>query len=341
MNNSTKVIPNKEFTVLELFAGAGGLALGLELAGFKTVGLIENDKNACSTLRTNKPQWNVIEKDITKIQHIKELIPDDIDLISGGFPCQSFSIAGKQLGLQDTRGTLFYDFAKIVNEIMPKMILIENVKGLLHHDKGKTFNVISNTFKDIGYNIQYKILNSNDYDVAEKRERIIVIGIRNDLPFNFTFPKPHNYKPCLKDVIYNIKDDMKGYQYSEKKKEIMKLVPSGGNWKSLPRKIAECYMGKLFFSKNGGQTGVAKRLSWNDPSPTLTTSPNQKQTERCHPEETRPLTIKEYQLIQSFPSDWKFQGSLASQYKQIGNAVPVNLAKNIGVAIIESLKCFD
>lgn len=331
---------SKQFTVLELFAGAGGLALGLEQAGLKNVGLVENDKSACSTLKINKPYWNVIERDITKIASIRDLVNDRIDLISGGFPCQSFSFAGKKLGLHDTRGTLFHDFARIVDEIKPKMVLLENVKGLLHHDKGKTFKVISSTFNDVGYNIEHKILNSNDFGVAEKRERMIIIGIRKDLPFNFKFPDPQDYKPCLRDVIYNISDDKQGYTYSENKKNVMKLVPPGKNWKSLPPLIAQDYMGKSYFSKAGGRTGTAKRLSWEGPSPTLTTSPNQKQTERCHPDETRPLTVKEYQLIQSFPENWKFMGSIANQYKPIGNAVPVNLSKIVGKQVIKSLESF-
>lgn len=335
----------KKFNSLELFAGAGGLAIGLERAGFNNVGVLENNKSACDTLRLNRPKWNVIEQDITQVDDIYKFIPKDIeiDLLSGGYPCQSFSYAGKRLGMADTRGTLFNDFARILSQTKPKMFLVENVKGLVTHDHGNTFKVMINTFQELGYNIKHKVLNANNYGVAEKRERIIIIGLRKDLGSinQFDFPKTHDYKPVLKDVIQNLDNkDVQGYLYSEKKKAVLEQVPMGGNWKDLPEEVAKDYMGKSYYA-GGGKTGTAKRLSWYKPAPTLLTSPSQKQTERCHPVETRPLNLKEYALIQSFPSDWKFSGSIASVYKQIGNAVPTKLAQEIGSEIIQTLSKLD
>ena len=127
-----------------------------------------------------------------------------------------------------------------------------------------------------------------------------------------------------------------GISYPEKKRSVMSLIPEGGNWRDLPEKIQQEYMGGAFLSQ-GGKTSFAKRLSWNSPSNTLTCSPAQKQTERCHPDETRPLTTREYARIQTFPDDWEFLGSTSSIYKQIGNAVPVNLAYALATSLARSI----
>lgn len=321
---------------LELFAGAGGLALGLHQAGFKIVGAVEFDKYACETLRQNDFVEKVIEADITKIDNIKDYITEDIDLISGGFPCQTFSYAGARRGFADTRGTLFHDYARILTQVKPKMFIAENVKGLLSHDKGRTFETIYNTFKEIGYDITYKVLNSADYGVPQKRERLIIVGVRADLRNKFKFEK---FKPLLyvlKSIKRRVADGCHYIPYSEEKKRVLEQVPAGGCWRDLPDDVAKEYMGKAYYS-GGGRTGMARRLSWEKPSPTLTTSPNQKQTELCHLDETRPLSIEEYAAIQTFPKDYKFAGSIRQVYKQIGNAVPVELAFNIGGEIIHHL----
>lgn len=339
--NTSTITAKRKFNVLELFAGAGGLALGLEQAGFNNIGLVENEANACATLRKNRHNWNVIEEDITKIttqaDGIYQYIPynSNVDLLSGGYPCQSFSYAGKKLGLSDARGTLFYHYAKIMQQVKPKMFLVENVKGLTTNDHGRTLQIMIKIFHDLGYQITYQVLNAWNYGVAEKRERMFMIGIRDDLNITYSYPKPYHYQPVLKDVLVNVPVSP-GQHYSANKKAVMKLVPAGGCWRNLPQDIAKSYMGKSYYS-TGGRTGMARRLSWNEPSLTLTTSPSQKQTERCHPDETRPLTTREYARIQSFPDNWQFMGNTNSIYKQIGNAVPVNLAKCIGLSIVNSL----
>ncbi|WP_331945356.1 DNA (cytosine-5-)-methyltransferase [Leuconostoc gasicomitatum] len=335
------VKPDKEYTVLELFAGAGGLALGLEQAGFKDVGLIEIDKYASATLRKNRPNWNVIEEDITKIDDVYEYIGKgtNVDVVSGGFPCQTFSYAGKRLGLEDTRGTLFYDYARILKQTKPKMFIVENVRGLVTHDHGRTLKTIIDVFEQIGYSTTYRVLNAWDYGVAQKRQRMILVGVRNDLNITYEFPKPHEYKPVLKDVLKNVPDS-EGQKFSDKKAEVMKLVPAGGYWRDLPDDVAREYMGVSYFS-GGGRTGMARRISWDEPSLTLTTSPSQKQTERAHPDENRPFKTREYARIQSFPDNWEFSGSVNQIYKQIGNAVAVNFAKEIGLSVIKSLNQID
>lgn len=336
----------KTFTTLELFAGAGGLALGIEQAGFETIGLIEFDKSASETLKCNRPNWRVINDDIANISSLDleeyfGIKKGELDLLSGGAPCQSFSYAGKRLGLEDARGTLFYHYAKFLDKLQPKMFLFENVKGLLTHDNGRTYETILSIFEQSGYTIkesQKKVLNAWDYGVAQKRERLITIGIRNDLvdKINFEFPIPHKYKPVLRDILLDCpKSD--GSQYSDKKRKIFELVPAGGYWKDIPEDIAKDYM-KSCWNMGGGRTGILRRLSLDEPSLTVLTSPSQKQTDRCHPLEARPFTIRENARCQSFPDDWKFCGSVGQQYKQVGNAVPVNLAYEIGLKIREGLE---
>jgi DNA (cytosine-5)-methyltransferase 1 len=328
------------YTVLELFAGAGGLALGLEQAGLKAVGLVEIDKTACATLRVNHPDWNVVCEDIATVvsRGIRHYIGDtNVDILSGGYPCQSFSYAGKKLGLADVRGTMFYYYAELLRQLKPKLFLAENVRGLLSHDGGRTLATMMDVFRQVGYYVDAKVLSALDYGVAQKRQRIAIVGVREDLVdrATFTFPEPLGHRLTLRDVLDDVPVSP-GAQYPPVKKAVMDLVPPGGCWRDLPPDIAKSYMGKSYYS-GGGRTGMARRLAWTEPSLTLTCNPAQKQTERCHPDETRPLTVREYARIQSFPDSWQFKGSLADQYKQIGNAVPVEFAKMLGIALTQSL----
>lgn len=331
---------------IELFAGAGGLALGIEKAGFNTIGLVEFDSDACDTLRKNRPHWNIIHDDIANLScldleeyfHIKK---GTLDLLSGGAPCQAFSYAGKRLGFEDTRGTLFYHYAIFLRKLQPKMFLFENVRGLLTHDGGKTYQTMLNVFEDAGYSIQKQVMNAWDYGVAQKRERLITIGIRKDLSDRivFSFPKPHEYKPVLRDILKDVPDSP-FIPYGEKKKKIFELVPPGGYWRDIDPAIAKEYM-KSCWDMEGGRTGILRRLSLDEPSLTVLTSPSQKQTERCHPVEARPFTIRENARCQSFPDEWVFCGKTMSQYKQVGNAVPVNLAYEVGRQIAVALKGYE
>ncbi|WP_434799186.1 DNA (cytosine-5-)-methyltransferase [Terrisporobacter vanillatitrophus] len=335
------VVANRQYTCVELFAGAGGLALGLEEAGFEDVGLIEWDKYACDTLRLNRPDWNVIQGDVVEIAEngIRNYIDKDVevDLLSGGYPCQAFSYAGKKLGLEDVRGTMFYYYAKILEDLKPKVFLAENVRGLVSHDNGKTLQTMIDVFTDMGYNVRYEILKAINYDVAQKRERVIIIGTRKDLSeeIDFKFPKPFDHIPTLRDALKDVPQS-EGAKYPDKKKQVLDLVPPGGCWIDLPEEIAKDYMGKSYYS-GGGKRGMARRISWDEPCLTVTCSPAQKQTERCHPDETRPFTTREYARIQSFPDEWMFSGSMSQVYKQIGNAVPVKLGKAVGLSIVDYL----
>lgn len=341
-----QVKPVRSFSSIELFAGAGGLAIGLEKAGFEAAALNEFDKQACNTLRANRPNWNIIESDI---QNVDFTSFRGIDFISGGFPCQAFSYAGNQLGFEDTRGTLFFEFARAIKEAQPKVFLGENVRGLLEHDNGRTIGAIKSVISSLGYTlIEPRVLKAIFYKVPQKRERLMLVGIRNDLVQYAQFQWPSAYKR-----VYVLKDALKagelyandvpesiGQKYSKRKEEILKLVPQGGYWRDLPDELQREYMQGSYFL-GGGKTGMARRLSWDEPSLTLTCSPSQKQTERCHPEESRPLTVREYARIQTFPDEWIFSGSLSSQYKQIGNAVPVNLAFAMGKSLIALLNSIE
>jgi len=320
-------------TAIELFAGAGGIALGLEQAGISTLEYVEFDKACCETLRANRPEWNVICDDIHNVSFKK--YKDKVDIVTGGFPCQAFSYAGKKMGFDDTRGTLFHEFARCVKEVRPKMFLAENVRGLASHDNGRTLSVIIGVLEELGYTVQKQILNAAYFGVGQKRERIVIIGVKKGLPITFTYPKAEAKMTTLREALKDCPASI-GEQYSEKKRKVLALVPPGGCWVDLPEEIAKEYMGKSYYS-GGGRRGMARRISWDEPSLTLTCSPSQKQTERCHPEETRPFTVREYARIQSFPDNWAFSGGITDQYKQIGNAVPVELARRIGVQLKEAI----
>jgi len=334
-NNYKFLKSNKKtnYKVIELFAGAGGTALGFENAGLKHILLNENDKNCIATLRKNfSKKIKIIADDIRKVSFKKYR---NVDIVQAGFPCQSFSYAGKSLGFEDIRGTLFFEFARCVKETKPKIAVGENVKGLLRHDNGKTLQTMVNVLREIGYRVKYKLLKAQYFDVPQKRERLIIIAIRNDLDIPFIFPKEKDYIISIREALKNCPKSV-GSIYPKRKAEIMSMIPEGGYWKDLPLKTQKEYM-KASFYHTGGRTGMARRLAWNEPSLTLTCSPSQKQTERCHPKETRPLNVREYARIQTFPDDWKFNGSVSSQYKQIGNAVPVNLGYHIGRCLIAML----
>ena len=341
------VNPIKDFYIGELFAGAGGLALGLEHAGFKKIFLNEIDKHACATLRKNRPDWNVLEGDIKSIDFSD--YKNKVDILTGGFPCQSFSYAGKRLGFNDIRGTMFFEFARTIQETNPKVILAENVRGLLTHDDGKTIDTILSVLDEIGYTvIEKKVYKAIFYKVPQKRERLIIIAIRKDLVFNTQYktPSPYSRVMTVKDALkagdlYETNVPLaSGQSYPPRKAEILSYVPEGGYWRDLPDELQREYMQKSYFL-GGGKTGMARRLAWNEPSLTLTCSPAQKQTERCHPSENRPLTTREYARIQTFPDNWQFEGPTSAVYKQIGNAVPINLAAAIGRSLVRFLNSIE
>lgn len=346
-DEEAQVSPVRDFTSVELFAGAGGLALGMSMAGFRHVLLNEMDKTACDTLRANRPEWNVLEGDIHGVDFTP--LRGMVDFVSGGFPCQAFSYAGKKGGLNDTRGTLFFELARAVDEMRPKVFMGENVKGLLSHDGGRTLKVIKRAIAELGYTlVEPRVLKAIMYQVPQKRERLILIAVRNDIAgrAEYRWPAPYRRVMTLRDAFFKGElyptdvPPSAGQTYPEKKRRVLSMVPEGGDWRDLPVEEQKAYMGRSYYL-GGGKTGMARRLAMDEPSLTLTCAPAQKQTERCHPTETRPLTVREYARIQTFPDGWMFAGTLQSQYKQIGNAVPVNMAYAIGRSLIRLMNGID
>jgi DNA (cytosine-5)-methyltransferase 1 len=321
-------------TFVEVCSGCGGLSTGLIEAGFTPLLLNEIDKTFSATLAANHPGVRIETKDMQQLT-LGEFA-GQVDVLTGGVPCQAFSQAGERRGLEDPRGQLIVDFNRLVLECKPKVLMVENVKGLLSHNRGETLKGVIELFENGGqYRVKYKVLNAKDYSVPQKRERVFIIGVRSDITAEFDYPSPHPVPVVLQDVLVNVPVSH-GAVYPPAKRAVMDLVPQGGCWVNLPPDIQAEYMGAASMAAGGGKRGIARRLAMTEPSLTLTTSPAQKQTERCHPLETRPLTVREYARIQTFPDSYEFKGGMGAQYKQIGNAVPVKLAKAMG----ERLKQF-
>lgn len=358
----------KNLAHVSLFSGAMGLDIGLERAGFETRVAVEVNAPARNTILTNTKRLEKpldIFTDVTAIQthdilNVLKLKRGELGLVSGGPPCQPFSTAGKRGALGDPRGSLFRDFLRLVDGLQPRFFVMENVRGLLsapirhrpHADRdqsleadeqpGSAFAVVLEEFERIGYSFVYGLLNSADYGVPQTRERVIILGSRDHEPL--ALPKAthgSNGKPqawqTLRDAFKNLNDPKPQFQpYSENRLKYLRLVPEGGNWRSLPLELREAAMGGAFLS-GGGKVGFYRRLAWDKPSPTVTTSPAQKATDMCHPSELRPISVREAARIQGFPDDWVFCGNLTDQYRQIGNAVPVGLGNAIGNALIETV----
>jgi len=334
-DNSKKEIQNTQaYNFIEVCAGGGGLSSGLIKAGFTPILLNDNNSDCCKTLKHNHPHANVVCESMDKIDYTQYV--NKVDLLTGGVPCQSFSQAGLRKGLDDPRGDLMMKFIEILILIKPKLFMIENVKGLATHDNGKTIEKVLETLNaNRLYNISYKCLDASKYDVPQKRERIFIVGVLKTIIHTFNFPNESQRKKVLKDVLYNVPYS-NGAKYNEDKIRLFKMIPQGGCWINLPTNLQKEYLGNSYNS-GGGKRGILYRLSMEKPSLTLLCTPSQKQTERCHPLEDRPLTLREYARIQTFDDSYEFIGTLNSQYKQIGNAVPVELAKYMGEALLKLL----
>ncbi|MBR8832314.1 MAG: Modification methylase BspRI [Chroococcopsis gigantea SAG 12.99] len=347
----------------------------MEQAGFYTVSMVEKERDAIQTIALNRPHLQKIAvprciEQVTAQDLLFEggnvldigrsLRRGEVDLISAGLPCQPFSTAGNRLSLRDSRGNVFTDFIRLVEEIQPRFFLMENVKGLLsaalrHRPidrrgkahpplepdemPGTVLAAVLAAMTKIGYTVVYNLLETADYGVPQNRQRVIFIGSRDNEPL--TFPAPTHCKNrkklpkwrTLGDALIDLVDPRPEFTaYSENRIKYLKLLKEGENWRSLPDELKEEAMGGAYNS-GGGKVGFYRRLSWDKPSPTVTTSPNQKATDMCHPIQLRPLSVREYARIQTFPDDWQFYGSIASKYKQIGNAVPVLFATRIGNTI--------
>ena len=298
----------REFTAISLFSGAGGLDMGFDRAGFKTIWANDFDRDACKT----HAQWSsakVVCGDIAKIDACE--IPD-ADIMLGGFPCQGFSLSGPRK-IDDSRNVLYKHYVRIVRAKKPLMFVGENVKGLLTMGNGSIIEAIIEDFSQCGYDVFYHLLNAREYEVPEDRERVIIVGFRKDLGI-----KKFTYPPARKRVVTM--------------RDVLKDLPA-----AKPSEVCNAPYSSRYMSRN-------RKRNWDDVSYTIPAmakqvtlwpgSPDMTKKDKDlwefgSPGETRRLSWREAAAIQTFPKDLEFQGDLMSIYKQIGNAVPVRLAEII------------
>lgn len=354
---------------ISLFSGAMGLDLGLENAGFRTMGCLEIDKWACATIRANRPNLPLIEGDIrdwtgsSLLQHFGAN-SEDVHLVVGGPPCPSFSTAGKRQSFNDPRGQVMYDFLRIVEEIRPAFFVMENVRGILsaslqhcsleerktrrsfdmEEKHGSVLRALDKRFNKMGYTVSAELVNSANYGTPQVRERVVFLGSRDG--FQVTMPVGSYSKSeglfqkpwrTLRDALEGLDEEKPEYiPFSKSRLRFLELLNEGQNWRHLPSDLVEEAMGGAYES-DGGKVGFYRRLSFCKPCPTVPTSPIQKSTCICHPTQLRPLSIREYSRVQQFPDDWIFAGPISSKYKQIGNAVPVGLGFTIGKTLLRYL----
>lgn len=347
--------------VISLFSGAMGLDIGMGKAGLNVVIGQDFEPSCVETMRANGHKC--LGGDIRKInpQEILDMTGLHIGepfMICGGPPCQPFSTAGKRLGINDPRGSLFMDFIRMIDYIRPRFFVMENVKGIMsaplkhvpseERDKddpdqklGTVLDVILSEFNKLGYKTVYGVLDAVNYGVPQFRERFILIGSRDyediflPVPTHFQMHQNPEYRwRTVGDVIKEFQDTPgECGSFGSQRMKYLRMVPEGGNWKDLPKEVIPLAMGGAYES-GGGKVGFYRRLSYSQPSPTITTSPVQKATMLCHPVKDRPLSVREYARIQQFPDNWIFTGTTSAKYKQIGNAVPIGLGKAIGMALI-------
>jgi len=350
MKNVKQLSGAPAFPVVSLFSGAMGLDLGLAAAGLHVSVSQDSDKWCVQTALTN--DHNSVLGDIRGLIEADPacgflLNPAKLDIgdvfaVVGGPPCQSFSTAGKRLGTDDARGTLYEQFIHVVRTTKPRFFVMENVKGLASMPApdgctGTLLSVIIEKFRGLGYHTVFGVLDAVHFGAPQFRERLIIIGSRDSeaifLPSATHFHMHQNPEMRWRTLGSAIFDLMENpgicAKFSPNILKYLSMVPEGGNWRSLPQHCVEAAMGGAFES-GGGKVGFFRRLAFWEPSPTLVTSPIQKATLLCHPRDTRPLSVKEYARIQGFPDDWRFVGSAAEAYRQIGNAVPVPLGRALG-----------
>lgn len=326
--------------LISLFCGAGGLDLGFKKAGFKTVVANEYDKKICPTYRANFPEVNLIEGDIRNLPTDK--FPKNVTGIIGGPPCQSWSEGGALRGIDDARGQLFYEYIRILNEVQPIFFVAENVSGMLANRHAHAVENFMKLFGDAGYDVNLKLLNANDYGVAEDRDRVFYIGFRKDLRItDFKYPDPISPKPTLKDVIWDLKDTAIPAKDKNRTNGDLCIVPNH-----------EYFIGDyspIFMSRN-------RVRSWEEPAYTVQASgrqcqlhpqapkmvkinPNKHEFAKGYEHLYRRMTIREVARVQGFPDEFELMYTdLNNGYKMIGNAVPVQLAYHVAMQIKVTLK---
>jgi len=307
----------KKLTAVSLFSGCGGMDLGFENEGIDVIWANDNFGPACETYKNNF-KGKIVCGDIADIK--SKDIPE-CDIVIGGFPCQDFSMIWKREGIKTDRGNLYKQFVRIVKDKKPIAFLAENVKGLMSANKGKAIKKITSDFKNngAGYNLSVGVYNFADFGVPQFRERVLIVGIRKDLKLMFDPPeKTHSkdsYFPsgAALEGVEKVKFNNENQKIAERTKEILRRIPEGGNFTSIP-KDSEYYV-------KGMISHVYRRLDRNRPSTTIIAGGGGG-TWGYHYKEPRPLTNRERARLQTFPDNFVFQGSIGEVRKQIGNAVP-------------------
>jgi DNA (cytosine-5)-methyltransferase 1 len=305
--------------VVSLFSGAGGLDLGFQNAGFNVVWANDFDEDACKTYALNISD-HIIHANVTDIPSTD--IPD-CDVVIGGFPCQGFSQANLKRSTDDDRNQLYLEFLRIVKDKQPKFFFAENVRGILSLDNGNAIKQIIKDFSEAGYSIKYQLFNTADYGVPQTRYRVIIVGVRNDLDFEYTFPLPTHISLKKKNSSnlnswVSISDALKNISEPEDNHSLKNHIYS------------------QYKVTNRNFTGH-RATDPNKPSPTILARGNGKGGVCAiqHPNNHRRMSIRESALIQTFPIDFEFIGSMTSCYRQVGNAVPVLFAQKIAESLIK------
>lgn len=317
--------------LLSLFSGCGGLDLGFVKAGYEVVWANDFEHWSCKTYEKNFGP-HIVEASIVDVDFTK--VPD-ADIITGGFPCQDFSMVSKRGGLETDRGNLYKHFVRAVETKMPKVFVAENVKGLLTANKGEAIRQITRDFARVGYKLRVDLYNFANYGAPQLRERVLIVGVRNDLDFEFTKPEPTNgpgnYVTAgealkgVEKVPYNNEHQ----NIKDKTREMLKLIPEGGNFTSIP-KDSEYYV-------KGMISHVYRRLDRNKPSTTIIAGGGGG-TWGYHYEEARPLTNRERARLFGYPDDFIFEGSITEVRRQIGNSVPPVAAKVVAESLLPAFE---
>lgn len=321
---------------IDLFAGIGGIRLGFDQAfgdDIETVFVSECDKKAQETYIANFGEKPRIFGDITKINEID--IPNH-DILLAGFPCQAFSLAGQKKGFEDTRGTLFFDVARIVEFHKPKVVFCENVKNLVNHDRGKTFKIIKKTLNDLGYRVFYKVINSKDFGVPQNRERIYIIAFREDIsPNKFIFPEKTDDTKVIADIMENKETSPKYYLsdvYLESLRKHKRRHQAKGNGFGYEIRDVNSIAGAIVCGGMGRERNliIDKRLTDFTPVTNIKGKINR--------EYIRKMTPREWARLQGFPDDFKLVVADTHLYKQFGNSVTVPVIKVIAENIKQQLE---
>ena len=301
-------------TALELCAGAGGQALGYEQAGIHHAGLVELDKNACATLRLNRPEWNVIEQDLN---HFDGSDFVGVDIISGGLPCPPFSIAGKQLGTRDERN-LFPAMIRLVDQIRPKAVMIENVRGILDAVFIDYRMFLKDQLKKLGYETGWKLMNASDFGVPQLRPRVVFVGLREEYAGGFAWPEARfEQPPTVGNTLYDLMS-ANGWKGADSWRELAdEIAPTlvGGSHKHGGPDLGPTRARKAWAALGVDGLGIANELPGID----FQGMPR--------------LTVRMAARIQGFPDDWQFFGKKTAAYKQVGNAFPPPFARAVAESI--------